>query len=67
MSGKGDNPRPFSVPEHVFSNNWDSIFGKKSTDGQPLTEPETGKESEILCKTAESDQIQAGRKAHPIS
>lgn len=32
MSGKGDTPRPFSVPEHVFSNNWDSIFGKKDSD-----------------------------------
>ena len=29
MSGKGDNPRPFSVPEHVFSNNWVGALGAK--------------------------------------
>lgn len=27
--GKGSKPRPFSVPNEVFDNNWDLIFGKK--------------------------------------
>jgi hypothetical protein len=27
--GKGDTPRPFSVPLEEFDNNWDRIFGKK--------------------------------------
>ncbi len=27
--GKGDSPRPYSVDQKTFSNNWDAIFGKK--------------------------------------
>ena len=27
--GKGDSPRPYSVDQQTFSNNWDAIFGKK--------------------------------------
>jgi DNA-directed RNA polymerase subunit RPC12/RpoP len=27
--GKGDSPRPFSVPLKKFDANWDAIFGKK--------------------------------------
>ena len=27
--GKGSSPRPFSVSQETFSNNWDQIFGKK--------------------------------------
>lgn len=35
--GKGDSPRPFSVPLKKFDANWDAIFGKKkdSTDTEP--------------------------------
>lgn len=29
MSGKGSRPRPYSVTQEQFGNNWDSIFGKK--------------------------------------
>lgn len=29
MSGKGSRPRPYSVSQEQFGNNWDSIFGKK--------------------------------------
>jgi hypothetical protein len=29
MSGKGSKPRPFSVNQETFCNNWDSIFKKK--------------------------------------
>jgi hypothetical protein len=28
--GKGDAKRKLVVPEEVFNNNWDTIFGKKS-------------------------------------
>ena len=28
MSGKGSRPRPYSVSQETFSNNWDSIFKK---------------------------------------
>lgn len=27
--GKGSTPRPFSVDQETFSNNWDRIFNKK--------------------------------------
>jgi hypothetical protein len=27
--GKGDSPRPYSVDQETFANNWDAIFGKK--------------------------------------
>jgi hypothetical protein len=29
MSGKGSKPRPFSVNQEVFDNNWDRIFKKE--------------------------------------
>lgn len=29
MSGKGSSPRPFSVSQDKFAENWDRIFGKK--------------------------------------
>lgn len=29
MSGKGSRPRPFSVSQEQFGNNFDAIFGKK--------------------------------------
>lgn len=31
MSGKGSRPRPLSVPRKVYEDNWDRIFGKKTT------------------------------------
>lgn len=32
MSGKGSNPRPFSVPRKVYEDNWEKIFGRKVKD-----------------------------------
>jgi hypothetical protein len=32
MSGKGSNPRPFSVPRKVYEDNWEKIFGKNVKD-----------------------------------
>ena len=29
--GKGSAPRPYSVDQKTFSNNWDAIFGKRET------------------------------------
>ena len=37
--GKGDAPRPLSVPLEVFDNNFEAIFGKKTTKPQPQIEP----------------------------
>lgn len=28
-AGKGSGPRPFSVDQKTFDNNWDNIFNKK--------------------------------------
>lgn len=28
MSGKGSSPRPYSVPQKKFDENWDKIFKK---------------------------------------
>lgn len=28
MNGKGDKPRPFSVDQKTFGDNWDRIFNK---------------------------------------
>lgn len=41
--GKGSAPRPYSVSQEQFANNWDAIFGKKKkpdyeADDGPLTE-----------------------------
>lgn len=30
MSGKGSAPRPFSVDEDTYSDNWERTFGKKA-------------------------------------
>lgn len=38
MNGKGDSPRPLSVDQETFSNNWERAFGKKdSIDDQKFT------------------------------
>ena len=30
--GKGSAPRPYSVSQETYNNNWDRIFGKKKND-----------------------------------
>ncbi len=30
--GKGSRPRPYSVDQKTFGNNWDAIFGKKKPE-----------------------------------
>jgi hypothetical protein len=45
VSGKGDDPRPMTVPKRVFDANFDRIFGQKqgSEAGQPsAAEPGSG-------------------------
>jgi hypothetical protein len=32
MSGKGSNPRPFSVSQDQFASNWEATFGKKKRE-----------------------------------
>jgi hypothetical protein len=38
MSGKGSSPRPFSVSQDKFAENWDRVFGKKSESDIRLRE-----------------------------
>jgi hypothetical protein len=38
-NGKGDKPRPLSVPTEVFDKNFEAIFGEKTTRPQPKIEP----------------------------
>jgi hypothetical protein len=37
--GKGDAPRPLSVPVELFDKNFETIFGVKTTKPQPRIEP----------------------------
>jgi hypothetical protein len=37
--GKGDKPRPFAVSLEKFEENFEVIFGKKTTKPQPIIEP----------------------------
>lgn len=39
--GKGSSPRPFSVSQEQFANNWDKIFGKKLSNN-PDRDPVRG-------------------------
>lgn len=34
-NGKGSKPRPLSVSQDVFANNWDAIFGSKDKSAIP--------------------------------
>lgn len=36
--GKGDKPRPYSIPLKEFDNRWDNIFGKKDKQVTPKIE-----------------------------
>lgn len=39
--GKGDSPRPFSVPQKEFDKNWDAIFKKKTEPKEVNNESRT--------------------------
>lgn len=39
--GKGSRPRPYSIDQKTFDNNWDNIFGKKNKEPEiPVLENE---------------------------
>jgi len=47
MSGKGSNPRPFSVDRKTFESNWDKIFKKeKENESKPHSSTDTERSSE---------------------
>ena len=38
MSGKGSKPRPYSVSQSQFANNWDNIFNKPTLEDRMQSE-----------------------------
>ena len=40
--GKGSAPRPYSIDQKTFANNWDAIFGKKKKQEDTKTMPMPG-------------------------
>ncbi len=38
MSGKGSRPRPYSVDQKTFDNNWDRIFNKSNVEDDVSTD-----------------------------
>jgi hypothetical protein len=54
--GKGSSPRPYSVSQEQFANNYDAIFGKKKTEKieeQIDTKEEFDRFEEYLLKDSE--------------
>lgn len=39
-AGKGSKPRPFSVDQKTYDDNWNKIFGKKNNDFQDILSTE---------------------------
>lgn len=46
MSGKGSTPRPFSVDQKTFDDNWDKIFNSPTERDDAIAEEEAFKEVE---------------------
>lgn len=46
MSGKGSSPRPFSVDQKTFDDNWNKIFSNPKERDDTLAEEEAFKEVE---------------------
>lgn len=47
MSGKGDTPRPLSVPQEIFANNWDLIFKKPKAEPSEEEKKDPKKEDDL--------------------
>lgn len=51
MSGKGSRPRPYSVDQKTFDENWDIIFKTPTERDDALAEEEAFKEVEKKQET----------------
>ena len=60
MSGKGSNPRPYSVKYDDFSNSWDKIFGKKT----PLEVDDAKAEDEAFNSISSQGSAVVEHRAH---
>ena len=59
MSGKGDSPRPFSVSQDTFANNWELTFGKRSPREIEDARREDEEFNRILSKNKSQDNQEA--------
>lgn len=63
MNGKGDAPRPLSVPRKTFEANWDLAFGQKQRDDMKHAEclkhehPELFEDATPFCERSNFDEI----------
>lgn len=46
MSGKGSSPRPYSVDQKTFNENWDAIFNNPKDRDDAIAEDEAFEEVE---------------------
>jgi len=51
--GKGSSPRPYSVSQDVFENNWERIFGKKKSEF-------TDKKPDCHCYNCNKNYVASG-------
>lgn len=49
--GKGSRPRPYSVDQKTFDNNWDAIFSKKNKEQHTIDEVSKSIAEETLDET----------------
>ena len=54
MSGKGSKPRPYSISQEEYGNNWDLIFKKEKPVIKPVTEKKKPKIQTGSINPAES-------------
>lgn len=54
--GKGSAPRPYSVDQKTFGNNWDAIFGKKKPDYEPDDGPLTDDQLQQIKDSVKGDK-----------
>ena len=54
MAGKGSKPRPFSVSQDTYGENWDNIFKKKKPTEKPVSEKKKLKNQAGCINPAES-------------
>ena len=58
MSGKGSKPRPFSVDQNTFENNWNNIFNsKKKTDQEKQLDAIMKNEYYDLDEQEKNDEV----------
>ena len=56
--GKGSSPRPYSVSQEEFANNWDAIFGKKKkSDHEKDAKIPTDDQLKQLNNSVKNDEV----------